>query len=382
MKTLNAALIGPGFIGKQHVESIRRIPATQVLAVAGSSPQKSQTAAQSLAIPKSYDNYHQLLSDPEIDIIHNCTPGNLHYTVSKDALNAGKHVWCEKPLTFTSAEADELAALAQQKGLAHGVCFNYRHNAMVKEMRERTRTSTGRVFTAYAEYLQDWLMFDTDYTWRMDPAKGGASRAIGDIGSHSFDTLQYILNKRITAVYAKLFTVFPERKLCESTGETFSGNTGKVLEIIPIVNEDAAHIMVRFEDGTPGLIQVSQITGGYKNGLAVNIAAAEYSMQWQQEQADRLHLGHRNRGNEELYAEAAVLTPFARPYATLPGGHAVAWQDAFTNGIASFYQAIRDGSYKTQKPDYADFHDGAHIMRVIEACLESNTKDKWIEIAL
>ncbi|MCD8139185.1 MAG: Gfo/Idh/MocA family oxidoreductase [Planctomycetaceae bacterium] len=380
MERLRIGLVGVGFIGKQHIEAIRRIPGADVIAVADSNSDAARSVAEQFCIPRSYTYHLELLDDPDVTVVHNCTPSSSHYQVNLDALEKGKHVYCEKPLTLTAATARELVVAARRAGVAAGVNLNYRHNVMVKEMRGRVRAGMGRAYFAYGEYLQDWLMYDTDYDWRMNPAVGGESRAVADIGSHCFDTLQYVLGRRIASVNADIINVFPVRKRCESTGETFSGAAGRVLEEIPVPSEDAASIMLRFEDGTPGLVHISQVTAGRKNGLAVTLSGADASLEWHQEQADRLLVGHRNAGNEELYADAKLLTPFARPFATLPGGHAVAWHDALRNAIGVFYQAIRSRSYADGTPDYADFAAGWEMMRLVEACLESGRSRRWVDI--
>lgn len=379
METLKIGLVGVGFIGKQHIEAIRRIPGAEVVAVADSNADVAKNIAEQFYIPKWHADYHDLLADERIAIVHNCTPSLFHYQVNKDAIVAGKHIYCEKPLTLTAAESEELVCLARDAGVAAGVNLNYRHNVMVKEMRARA-AGFGRIHSVYGEYIQDWLMYDTDYDWRMNPAIGGESRAIADIGSHCFDTIQYILNKRIVSVCADVINVFPVRKRCEAASGTFSGATGRVLEEVTVPSEDISSVMLRFEDGTPGLVHVSQVHAGRKNGLAIAVSGSECSLEWRQERADRLRVGHRDRGNEELYADAKLLTPFARSYATLPGGHAVGWHDAFRNAIGVFYQAIRCGSYRNGVNDYADFETGLNMMQLVEACLASGKSRNWIDL--
>lgn len=379
MEQLQVAVIGAGFIGKQHIEAIRRIPGTHVRAIVESNEALAEEVCRQLAVPIRYHDVEEMLRDQEIQVVHNCTPNALHYSINKAAIAAGKHIYCEKPLTLTVTEAEELARLAKEKHVAAGVNLNYRHNVMVKEMRWRTKSTLGKVLTVYGEYLQDWLMFDTDYDWRMDPRLGGESRAVADIGSHCFDTLQYILDRKITSVFAKFITVFPERKRCETSG-TFSGGGGRVLETIPIQSEDAAYIMVQFEDGTPGLVHLTQVCAGKKNGLAVNISGQRYSMEWHQERADRLQIGRREAGNEELYADGKLLSPEAAPFAGLPAGHAVAWHDALKNAIHVFYRSIMEKTYRNPDQDYVNFEEGRRLMRLVEACVESSRTGVWVSV--
>ena len=377
---IKVGVIGAGFIGKQHVEAIRRIPGTEVVAIADVSENLLEFAEKQLYIPKTYKNYMQMLQEQDIDVIHNCTPTMMHFPINKDAIAFKKHIYSEKPFTLTLQESKELVELADAGKVAAAINFNYRHNVMVHEMRERVRNgSIGKVLMVYGEYLQDWLLYETDFDWRIDPKIGGESRAIADIGSHCFDTLEYILDKKITSVYAKLMIVHDVRKRMEKSG-TFSSSKGKILEEVPVHSEDAAFIMVEFEDGTPGLVNISQVCAGKKNGLRVNISGSESSLEWNQERADRLLIGHRNIGNEDIYAGEQYLTDYARAYLALPNGHSVGWADALKNGIAAFYDSIRDESYANSKQIYATFNDGLEIMRIVKACLESNLRNRWVNV--
>ncbi|MDF2568017.1 MAG: gfo/Idh/MocA family oxidoreductase, partial [Oscillospiraceae bacterium] len=315
MKTLRVGIIGTGFIGEQHVEAVRRIPGTEVAAIVDRNEDITKAASERLAVPKYYTDYRELLKDESIDVIHNCTPSSMHYAINIDAMKSGKHIYCEKPLTLDTKESSSLVEFAERYGVANGVNFNYRHNAMVQEMRERLRNqSVGKPLIIHGQYLQDWMMYDTDYNWRMDPKIGGQSRAVADIGSHCFDTSQYILGKKIVAVYAQLITVFPIRKRYEDAGD-FSDDIGKVLKEINISSEDAAFIMVKYEDNTPGLFNISQICGGKKNGLEIVLSASKASLEWQQESPDKLFIGNRDVPNEILYVDRKYLTGGAKEYA-------------------------------------------------------------------
>lgn len=381
MEKLRVGVIGAGFIGKQHIEAIRRIPGAEVLAVADQNEELAASCARALDIPEHFAFYQDLLADDRIDVVHNCTPSAMHYPINKQVIAAGKHIYCEKPLTLTCAEAEELCGLARDAGVAAGVNFNYRHNAMVQEMRARVRSGyTGRPLLVTAEYLQDWLMFDTDFDWRIDPALGGESRAVADIGSHCFDTAQFVLGKRITRLYAKLMTMHMTRKRCEGGG-THTPGSGKVLEEVQVHNEDAAFILAEFEEGVQALFQVSQVSAGKKNGLRINVSGAARALEWDQERPDRLWIGERDAPNGELYCAPQFLTGDAKAYASLPGGHPVGWADALKNAIASFYTGIRLKSWAEpgDKP-YADFEHGLSILRLVDACLESNQENCWIRM--
>lgn len=364
MNKIKAAVIGAGFIGTQHIHAIRRTPYTEVAAIVGSNEERTKRSAETLGIPSYYLSVEELLANhSDLDVVHNCTPNGLHYEFNKQLIEAGINVYCEKPLTLNAVESEELVNLMQAAQLKGGVNYNYRNNLMVIEMKERVqRQLIGSPWFVNLQYLQDWLLYETDYDWRMDSKLGGASRAIGDIGSHCFDTIQYILGERITAVEAKLLKKFDKRIMND--------------ESIGIENEDAAIIFLTFESGLKGLVRVSQVTAGKKNDLQVLIEGDQQSLEWRQEQPDRLQIGHRDKGNEEIYASSQYLMGEAADKAELPNGHAVGWHDALTQGIANFYQGLR----KDDNVNYVTFEEAHYIMKIIDACVESAKEGKEIQI--
>ena len=242
----------------------------------------------------------------------------------------------------------------------------------------------GHTLMFHGQYLQDWLLYDTDYDWRMDTKICGPSRAVADIGSHWFDTAQFVTGKKIKSVFASLMTMHPVRKRYNKTGGSFSATiiqpAEELVEEVPIATEDAAFIMVRLEDGTPGSLIVSQVSAGKKNDLRLNISGSACSIEWKQENPDKLWLGHRSKPNEILYSCPQALTGDAKRYATLPNGHPVAWHDALRNGINEFYISIRANTYKDENQNYATFRNGHQIIQLVEACLESNRRNSWIDV--
>lgn len=380
MKKIKVGVIGIGFIGKQHIEAIRRIPGTEVVAISDNNADMVKNVGLEMDIDKCFTDYKDMLSIDEIDVIHNCTPSGMHYQINKDIIESGKHVYCEKPLTLTADEAKELVMLAKERKISAATNFNYRHNAMVREMQELiSQKKIGEILLVNGQYLQDWLLYDTDYDWRMDPKLGGNSRAVSDIGSHCFDTIQFILQKKITSVFANLITVYPIRKRTEKGNGTFS-SSGKVLEEVKISSEDAAFIMVKMEDGTQGIINISQVSAGKKNNFMINVNGNKASLEWNQERADKLVIGKRDSGNEEIYVGPQYLSGHAVQYATLPAGHSVGWADALKNAINSSYCSIRNNSYMDKTQGYATFEDAHYIMKIVEACIKSSKTKTWIDI--
>ncbi len=369
MKILRVGLVGTGLIGKQHAESIGRIPGIQLVAITESNETVLQKQKDYFKV-KAYADYKEMIDNESLDVIHNCTPNTFHYEINKYALERGIHVYSEKPLAVTVEQGEELTRLAKEKGLANGVNFNYRNNAMVQDMRVRMqKQDAGRCFLIHGRYIQDWLLYDTDFNWRLSVEEGGKSRAIADIGSHWFDTMQVVTGKKVTAVYARNFTAHAERKKPTEDGSVN----------VPMETEDGGLIMFQLEDGTCGSLVVSQVSAGYKNHIFFSFDCEKYSMRWNQEQSDRLIIGTRELGETHIYAAPNLIDPSVSRYATLPSGHPVGWADAFTNGIREFYNSLSDDTYK-EKTTYSDFENATYIMKIVEACMKSNEENVWVSI--
>ena len=377
---IKSVIVGSGMMGVVHSEALHRIPGVEVAAIADVNEAAAKKYAEQLGIPKYYTDYKEMLAAEKPDVVHICTPNFLHFEVAKYAIEQGCGVYCEKPLALDSKQGEELTKLAKEKGVPNAVNFNYRNNAMVRDMHERIISGdAGKTYFVHGHYLQDWLMYDTDFSWRLDPSRNGVSRAVADIGSHWFDTAQFATGKKITKVFAKLNTVIPERIKPLAEVATFAKNDGKG-ETVKIDSEDLAVIMVEFEDGTLGSTVISQISGGHKNDLMLEVDTSKYSMKWEQENADKLYVCDRIDGNRLIYASAGTVTGDAARFAPIPEGHAVAWKDALKNGINEFYNAVKAGTYKDANQSYATFETGWYILKLVDACLESSKTDKWVEV--
>lgn len=378
MQKIAVGVIGLGFIGKQHIEALRRIPGIEV-AAASDADGAMRHWCQANGIENFFEDYQEMLMKVKLDAVHDCTPNHMHFEVNKAILENGCHVYSEKPLTLNSVEALELCEIAEEKDRLAAVNFNYRNNAMVQEMKGRVlEGKIGDFSHIQLEYLQDWLLYDTDFDWRIGRETGGESRATADIGSHCFDTLQYITGERITSVYAVFHQQYRKRKFGKEKADTFScGQKGEIYTEAEVENEDAAHILFRLEGGMTGNIEISQVCAGKKNGLKILISGVKEAVQWEQENPDKLWIGHRDGGNEILYADRKYLTEYAKPFALLPNGHPAGWTDALTNGIGNFYSKVRDEESSIR---YAKFEDGCYISKIVEACIESSRLNRWVEI--
>jgi predicted dehydrogenase len=377
-------IVGAGFVGPHHIDAVRRLGFVDVVGIAGSSEASAKKKAESLAVPKAYGSYDALLDDPAIHVVHNATPNYLHYPVNAAAIAKGKHVVSDKPLAMTAAEAKTLLDQANKAGIVHAVTFNYRGNPLVQQARHMiARGDIGRPYFLRGHYLQDWLLKDTDYSWRLEPDKGGSSSALGDIGSHWCDLAQHVSGLRITSVLADITTVIPKRKRPAGSREAFqAAGANDRFELVDITVEDLASVLVRFDNGAKGAFSVGQVCAGHKNDLVLEVCGATSSLVWRQEHQNELWIGHRDQGNEILAKDPALLDEGVRHYAHLPGGHQEAWADAFCNVMRDIYGFIADGRRPTDPhpPAFATFEDGYRANCIVEAILESAKRSAWTEV--
>lgn len=377
---INVGIIGSGFIGPAHIEALRRLGFVQVVALCDGTLEQAQEKAQALNIPHAYGNVEELLAHPDLHVVHNCTPNHLHAQINRQILRAGKHVFSEKPLCMTPEEAHELVELAERAGVVHGVSFVYRQFAMVRQAQSMMREgSLGRLFASHGSYLQDWMLLDTDYNWRVDAALGGASRAVADIGSHWCDTVQFVTGRRIVEVMADLSIVWPTRKANVAGNSTFTQQDSAVFENKAVTTEDFGSVLFRFDDGSKGCFSVSQVSAGRKNRLSFEINGSEKSVAWDQEVPQQLWIGHRSQANQTLSDDPGLMNRDAADSAHFPGGHIEGWPDAFKNMMAQFYRAVQTGVMPV-KPLFATFYDGANVMYIIDAIVKSHQQQRWVSV--
>jgi predicted dehydrogenase len=375
VKRIGMGLVGAGFVGPHHLDAVRRLGYVDVVAIAGSNEASAKKKADSLYVPRAYGSFEALLNDPDVQVVHNATPNYLHFPVNMAAIAKGKHVVSDKPLAMTAAEAKQLVDAANRAGIVHAVTFNYRGNPLVQQARHLvTSGAIGKPNFVHGQYLQDWLLLDTDYSWRLEPDKGGASSALGDIGSHWCDLAQHISGLRITEVLADITTVIPTRKRPRGSREAFAAaGANEQLEPVDIKVEDLASVLVRFDNGAKGAFSVGQVCAGHKNDLVVEVCGAMQSLKWHQEAQNSLWIGHRDRANELLAKDPGLLPDPARGYVHLPGGHQEAWADAFANLMRDIYGFIAAGKSPkdAHPPAFATFEDGYRANVIVEAILQS-----------
>ena len=367
---VGAAVIGTGFIGTVHVEALRRI-GVQVHGVLGSTPERGAARAETLGVPRAYDSLADLLRDPRVEVVHVTSPNDLHLPQTLAILAAGRHVVCEKPLAMSAAESRQLVDAAAASGLVNAANFNIRYYPLNQHAHEVvTGGDIGDVRLVTGRYFQDWLLLESDWNWRLQPERGGALRAVGDIGSHWLDLMTFVTGQRVVAVMADLATFIDARH--EPTGpvETFSTDRAAETVTREIATEDAATILLRFENGARGAVSISQISAGRKNSLQYEIDGSASSIAWDSEQPDQIWLGHRERPNEILIKNPALMGPAGRAAAALPGGHVEGFGDTFAAHFRAVYADVAAGG-PSARPTYPTFADGHDEMLVNDAIAES-----------
>lgn len=380
MKKLKTAIIGLGYIGESHIEAINRIGLCSLHGVYDADRNMAKTKAEYYGIPKCYASLDELLCDPEVDVVHNCTPTKLHHEINCRIIKAGKHLLSEKPLCTTKAESDELIALkAAHPELAAGVNFNYRQNPMVTEMKSRIAAGeAGEVRIIQGSYLQDWLLRETDYSWRLEKAVSGDSCAIADIGSHWMDAVQYVTGHKITKVMADIDTVIPVRKKPKKANLTFTSAVPTDFEEVEVENEDYGAVLFRTDKGARGVFCVSELCAGHGCYFNFEIDGSKASFRWNQEENDRLWMGMRDGDNRYIIRNPNTLSPEAKAFTGLAMGHPEGWNDAFKGNIHSFYKYVADGM--KGEPQFATLFEAARLVALTEAIIKSGREKKWVEI--
>jgi predicted dehydrogenase len=378
MKWIKTAIFGTGFMGRVHLEAVRRLEFVEAAAIAGRNAEAAERLGAGFSVPKITTDYREILRDPAIDAVHICTPNAQHFPMAKDALQAGKHVICEKPLATSVEEGKELVALAAERGVRNCVCHNLRFYPMVQQMRAmREAGDLGEILVVQGTYFQDWLLYETDWNWRVDAKAGGPSRCMADIGSHWFDLAEHVTGLRVSSLCADLQTFHPTREQPKYSIGTF---TNKVLRSEDCVEtavdtEDFGAVIFRMGARTRGSVAASQVSAGRKNRFNIEIYGTRSSVAWNQERPDELWVGHRDTGNEIFIKDPSLLKPEARNYADLPGGHSEGYDDTFKQVFRRFYASVGGDT-----PRYPQFVDGLRQLTILDAALKSHRTRAWADV--
>ncbi len=375
-----AAIIGTGFAGAQHIDALRRL-GVRVPVVVGSTPERAAMAAARLGIDHGSADPSAAIDDPAIDVVHVCVPNALHAPIVRAALDAGKHVVCEKPLTTSAAEAFDLAARARAASVVAVVCHNYRFYAMAAELRVRVaRGELGRPHLVRGSYLQDWLLADDATSWRIDSRQGGASRAVADIGTHWVDLAETATGRRVEAVVASMGTVHPRRP---DWGHVASFERGADHDWVDVDTEDQAVLLLRFNDGLLAAVTISQVAAGHANDLRIGIDGNAGSVEWRQERPDELRLTRSGEPMQVLPRDRATLSAGAASLARLPAGHNEGWSDAMLSFMRATYATIEGerSSDEEQAAPLPTFEDGARHLAFVESALRSHATAGWVSVS-
>jgi predicted dehydrogenase len=382
VQTLAAAVVGTGFIGLVHVEALRRL-GIEVTGVVGSSPRRSTEKAEQHGLPRGYESLDAMLADDRVDVVHIASPNDAHFDQVRTCLAAGKHVICEKPLAISSHQTRELVRLAESTGLVNAVNFNIRFYPHVLEVHERVRAGDlGPVRLVTGSYLQDWLLLETDWNWRVERRRGGPQRAVSDIGSHWIDLLSFILERRPETLVADVHTFLPVRYRPDGPVAAFeqaAADAAVPSTEVEVDTDDAASVLLRWPGGVRGSFTVSQVSPGRKNALSFEIDGARSAACWRSERPDELWLGHRDRPNEILLRDPTLLSGGAASAVTIPAGHAEGFENTFKQLFARVYEDVAIGA-PTDCPAYPTFLDGHRCAIVMEAIAASAAEHRWVEI--
>ncbi len=377
---LKAAVLGAGFVGRVHLEGIRRLGSVQVYALGASNEENARRLGEELHVEKTSGDYREILDDPEVDVVHVCTPDALHMPMVIYALNAGKHVICEKPLTTSVENAQKMVALAREKNLRNCTFHNLRYYPMVQQMRRmREAGELGEILVVQGTYSQDWLLYDTDWNWRIESGPNGPSRCMADIGSHFCDMAEHVTGHRITSVCADLQIFYKTRKRPRKSIETFAGKTLRPEDYdeVPVDTEDFGAVVFRMGERTRGAFTASQVSAGRKNRLNIEIYGSKASVSWDQERPDELWMGHRNVPNRVMVKDPSLMLERARPYADLPGGHSEGYDDTFKQLFRRFYKSVEDPGAPIEYPQFAD---GLRQLQILETELASSAGRAWKDV--
>ncbi len=375
---IRVGLIGTGYIGTVHLEQLRRLGGVVVTRVVDRTLALAKKAAEPFGIEQISDDYRDVVNDPEIDVIHNCTPNKLHFQINQEALQQGKQVMSEKPLAMTAAEAQELYELAREKNAITGINFCYRYYPVVQEVAARIRKGRlGDLRMVFGTWFQDWLSTDKDYTWRLEPSEAGASNITADLGSHWFDLIQFLTGRKVTEVMGDFATMIPVRQKPKQQVLAFQHVEEVETEPFKCTLEEYSAIHFRLDGGVPGSFTTCQVCNGRKSDPSFEICGSECSFAWNHEDATRLWIGNRFKPNEEMIENAQIMEPEAARFATLPAGHPLGYNDSVYHLFKDYYAAIEAGEGASDDTLRPTFLTGYEEMKILEAIVSSHKNRRW-----
>jgi predicted dehydrogenase len=377
---INAAVVGLGFVGRAHLDALRRL-GIPIRGILGSTPERSRAASDALGIASAYNSLEELATDESVQVVHLCTPNHLHFQEASQLLRAGKHVLCEKPLALDSRESATLVSLLKETGRVGGVTYNLRYYPLSQEARSLIRRGAiGQVKLIHGSFLQDWLLFPTDWNWRLEAKLGGELRAVSDIGTHWLDLAMWLMDSKVSDLCADLHTVLPSRRRPKGRVETFQKAGTTETEEVMVTTDDYASVLLHFENDTRGVMTVSQVSAGRKARLWFEVDGSEGSLAFDSESPNNLWIGRRDRACEVLPKDPALQTPESRGYAAYPGGHPEGYPDTFVQLFKDFYGYLAKGDLKAPRT-FPTFETGHDELVLCEAIAESAQKRAWVSVS-
>src|SRR4051794_22302315 len=392
---LGVGMVAYAFMGAAHSQAWRTAPhffdlplRPRMLALCGRDSVRVNEAAGRLGWETTETDWTQLVARDDIDLVDICTPGNTHVDIAVSALEAGKHVLCEKPLANTVAEAEAMAAAADraaQHGIRSMVGFTYRRTPAIGLARQLVKEGRiGEVRHVRAQYLQDWLSDPASpMTWRLEKDKAG-SGALGDIGAHIVDLTQYITGDRIVTVNGLLETFVHQRPTATAEsgsllggeavngGDPESGPAGG--EMGDVTVDDTAVFLARFGSGSVGVFEATRFATGRKNAIRIEINGSRGSLAFDFEDMNVLHFYDAGEPSETAGFRRIVVTEAQHPYvgSWWPPGHGLGYEHGFTHQVVDLVTAIARG----EQP-LPSFADGLQVQRVLAAVEHSSETESW-----
>lgn len=371
---LKAIIIGTGMIAQVHFRSLKSA-GVHVVGLVDVDKAQATRVAKMWGV-SAYKTLNAALMSEDIDVVHVCTPNAFHFIIAKEALEAGKHVVCEKPLATNLFHAQELADLAVQKGVQTAVPFVYRYHPMVREARARIlKGEIGQIQLIHGSYLQDWLLEQSDNNWRVDPKQGGASRAFADIGSHWCDLMEWVTGESFVDLVANFHTAQTQRTV--ASVETFTkAQLSKQNEVTEkVTTEDIATLLLKTNQGTPACLTISQVSAGRKNRLWFEVNGSQSSVEFDQEKPEQLWVS--DRQSRSMYVrDPAMGSAEQQRLSVTPAGHAQGYSHCFEAFISDFYDTILG----VECEGLPTFQDGLRAAKIIDTAIISSKERSWIEV--
>ena len=364
-----ALLVGGGFIAGAHAEALRRL-GIPLLGVVASTPEHTEDAARRFGL-RPYPDSWTALHDPAVTVVHDCAPSDVHMDINLEALKAGKHVFSEKPLGVSVDECSRQVRAARLAACQTAVNFTYRGYAAVQTLRDIVQGGElGEVRYMTGHYLQDWLLFDTDFNWRVG-AVAAETRAVSDIGSHLSDLARFVTGREPERLLARFSTLHPQRRRPLGVVQTFTAGNGET-EAFDVTTEDQASLLVNYSGGIHANFELSQVAAGHKNDLQLEVFGTTGSVKWRQERPEELELGSRT------YQRTVRLKDPVHPFTHYPGGHPEGYADAITNVIRRFYEGLSGNGFGS--PSIATFEDGLAAACFTEGAYQSQLRGEWMSL--